>query len=109
MADQNFTMYSGDTQDITVTVVDDDSASVAMTGMSIEWVMARAPGQTAVVTKTTDDSDITISGNTFSFTIDPADTTSLDGRYYHEAEATDGGGDIATVMVGWITIVPDTT
>ena len=35
MADQNFTMTSGDTQDVTATITDDDDASVALAGMTI--------------------------------------------------------------------------
>jgi len=107
MADQNFTMYSGDTQDVTATITDDDSASVALAGMTIKWGFATAPGQTAIVTKTTTDSDITISGNTFSFEIAPSDTTSLAGTYYHEAECTDATNDVQTVLSGWMTVKAD--
>lgn len=108
MADQNFTMTSGDTQDVTCTVTDDDDASVALAGMTIVWVLAQAPGMTAIETKTTTAADITISSNTFSFSIEPSDTTSLDGTYYHEAQITDTTSDVQTVMSGWITIKMDT-
>jgi hypothetical protein len=104
---QDFTMHSGDTKDITVAVVDGDGNDVALAGCSITWSMARKLGEAAAVTKTTAAGDIAIAGNDFSFTLDAADTADLSGTYYHEAQVTDAGGDIATVTVGTIVIDDD--
>ena len=101
---QDFTMHSGDTKDITVTVYDGDGNTVALAGATIVWSMAQRLGESALVTKTTAAADITISGSDFSFSLDPADTTALVGTYYHEAQVTDSGGDVATVLTGTIII-----
>ena len=102
---QDFTMHKGDTKDISVAVVDGDGNDVALAGCTIVWSMATDVDETALVTKTTAAADITIAGNDFSFTLDPADTSGLAaGQYYHEAQVTDAGGDVATVTVGIITL-----
>ena len=98
-------MHAGDTKDISVAVVDADGNDVALAGASIVWSLARDVDETALVTKTTAASDISISGNDFSFELAASDTSGLAaGNYYHEAQVTDASGDVATVTVGVITI-----
>ena len=105
---QDWSMHKGDSKDITVTVYDGDGATVTLTGATIVWGMATDYDETAIVTKTTAAADITISGSDFSFSLDPTDTSGLAaGQYYHEAQVTDSGGDVATVMTGVITLVEE--
>ena len=106
---QDFEMHSGDTKEITITVTDSVGSIVVLAGTIIAWGLYTAPGvSTATVTKTTTAGDIAISGNTCVFTLAPADTTSLTGRYYHELEVTDASGVVETTTTGWITILVDT-
>ena len=108
-AAQNFEMHSGDTKEITITVTDASGSSVALGGSTIVWGLYTAPGaSTATVTKTTASGAIAISGNTCTFTLAPADTAGLTGKYYHELEVTDSSSVVETTTTGWITIDVDT-
>lgn len=108
---QNLEMWSGDDKTFSVTVVDSITGSVRdITGMTIDWHLARRVTTSALVEKATGGSGITITaGSTGSFliTLSAGDTADLAGKYYHEAQVTDGSGNISTVMVGTITINRD--
>ena len=103
---QDFLMWSGDDKVITVTVYDNDDDVVDVTGATITWRLSQNIESEALITKTVGDG-IAISGHTFILTLEPADTTSLSGRYYHEAEITDADGNVNTGMVGYATIKTD--
>lgn len=110
--DQNFTMWSGDTRRLSVTVDDGATPPVAVniTGSAISWHLAkRLTSSTAILTKTVG-VGITITNGAagiFEVLIDPADTAALSGDYYHEAEIVLSGGDKSTVMTGVATIKRD--
>ena len=106
---QDFLMWSGDNKTITVTVYDNDDVVVDITNVAITWELSQNVDSVALISKTAG-SGITLSDPTngiFTITLDPANTGSLSGRYYHEAEITDLSGDISTVMVGHATIKTD--
>jgi hypothetical protein len=108
---QNFEAYKGDTRNISVSVEDDDGAAVDLTGATIKWAAANTPTSVAVISKQTGGSGISItdaSGGVFVITLQPADTASLRARtYYHEAQVTDAGGVISTVLTGKMKLFED--
>lgn len=107
---QNFTMWSGDDKTLEVTVVDENGSVQDITGMTIDWHLARKVTTSALVQKATGGSGIVISDGSagvFQITLSAADTDDLSGKYYHEAQVTDSSGNISTVTVGTITINRD--
>lgn len=104
-------MYSGDNVSIAVTVTDSSTgAAVDLTGASMSWALAAAPGETALVTKTSADGDITVGGassNVATVALEPADTAALDGVYIHELQLVDGASKTHTVYQGTIYVRGD--
>ncbi len=103
-------MFEGDSKLIDVTVRDENGAVVDLSGFTIRWGMSPVVeggfATPAVLTKEIG-TGIAVASPTsgvFEVTIDPGDTEALSGKYYHEAEVTDGAGNIATVLTGRITI-----
>ncbi len=106
LLDQNFEMVSGDTKEIVVTVLDELDQVVPITGASIVFILSVNEFSAALVTKTTG-AGIVISngqGGEFTVTLDVADTEPLVGEHYFEAEVTDTGGKVSTVVLGVIDI-----
>lgn len=108
---QNFSIFSGDDEDILVSVVDDAGAAVALTGATITWRLADTRGGTVELTKINDSTNgVTITdaaGGTFTIHIASADTTDLAGVYYHEAQVEDAQGNKTTVLTGYAEILED--
>ena len=104
-------MYSGDSVSIAVTVTDSTTgAAVNLTGATMTWALATAPGATALVTKTSTDGDITVSGvssNVATVALEPADTAALSGVYHHELQVIDGASAVYTVYQGTLYIRAD--
>lgn len=97
--------YAGDSLVLDVTVTDQSGAAKDLTGASIEWGLFPRGSDTAVLTKTTTGGGVAVTGaGVFEVTVDPGDTTGLEGLHYHEAEVTDGAGAVSTVTVGYIEI-----
>lgn len=106
---QKFEMWAGESKTVTCTVTDaDTSGSVDLTSSSVRWVFQKDElGGTTMLTKDADWSGacgITVSGCTFAFTLIHADTDSLQGTYYHEAEVLDSAGSTFKPMRGYVTI-----
>lgn len=102
---QDFTLYAGDDATLTVTVTESGSAK-NLVGASVTWVLYDRFSRAAVLTKTTDD-DVTITngaGGILTVDIASADTSALNGAYYHECKVTDSDGNISTVSTGTVTI-----
>lgn len=110
---QDFEMFSGDSKDLVITVVDENDVTFSLTSASIKFNASREPGSTVLINKGTDVSPggITITnpaGGIFTVTLDPGDTKDLTEKFlYYEAEITDVLGNIATVTFGTITLKPD--
>jgi hypothetical protein len=108
---QNFSMYSGDDDEIAVSVVDDEGVAIDLTGATITWSLADSRGGTVLVTKTSDTSaELSITsaaGGTFTIHLLATDTDDLAGVYYHEAQVEDSQGHKTTVLTGYAEIIED--
>lgn len=99
---QNFDMFAGDTKDIIVTMTD----STNLSGASVKWSLRRGGARGPLVASKTTSSGVTTSGTSFTVRLSSADTSSLVGQFYHEAEVTDVSGNVSTVTIGEIKIEP---
>jgi hypothetical protein len=96
---QNFSMYSGESKVVIVSVTKENNAFLDLTGSKIKWSFNN-------VLKT-DTNGIALSNPTngeFTIYLNPADTQNLEGIYYHQAIITDAQGNVSPVMTGNITI-----
>lgn len=100
-------LTEGDTARFTVTVKDSAGAVVDLTGVtSIAWQIARSAFAGSPDLSKSIGSGVTVTdaaGGVFQVELAPADTADLLGDFHHEAEVTDGAGDIATVFCGTLT------
>lgn len=111
---QSLRMHSGDSKTLDVTVKNTAGAVVDLTSFTATWEASvlNADGSFAAspsITKSTV-SGITITdaeGGELQIVLQPSDTDSLTGDFYHELELTSGGGVISTVMTGKLTIDTD--
>lgn len=96
-------MYAGDSQPVQITVTDSGTGAAAdLTGCALTWMLAVAPGGTALVTKTSAGGDIAVSGagsNIVTVSLEPADTDALEpGVYYHELKVVDLAAQVHTAV-----------
>ncbi|MEE8551512.1 MAG: hypothetical protein V3T08_09705 [Gemmatimonadota bacterium] len=121
MAVQNPTIeiFSGDTKRLNYTVRDANGAAIDITGGTFRWGLSKLsqealgegkvkPQGDALVTKTLG-LGITLTAPTLGqlrVTLDPADTASLKGDFYHELEMVLAGAT-STVAFGRIDIKKD--
>lgn len=106
---RDFSMAAGDSKTLSVSVTEQsDDAATNIAGAAIAWKAARSMRTTAAISKSTSSGIVITSGSggTFDITLDPADTSSLKGDYYHEAQITFSTGEVATVLRGLMTIDP---
>lgn len=87
--DQDFTLTQGDQRDLLMTATDEDTGEpLDLTGAIISWMLV---GRGETLTKTTAvASQIEITdeeAGEFTVKLAPADTLTLLGAFYHEAEA----------------------
>lgn len=97
-----FEMFSGNTKQIDITVLDEDSVAVDLTGGSAKFTVSDKANTSELFSKVG-----VLPGspsNLIEYTIAPADTESLAGVYYWEAEFTDVSGRISTIAYGSLTI-----
>lgn len=99
---QNFTMYSGDTKILIIPITKADNTAADLTNASIKWGLYDEDG-TERVSKVT--GAMTITGNEIRITLDPVDTQSLSGAYFHECELTDQYDNVSTLFTGMATII----
>ena len=106
---QNFKIWSGDHKDLVITIKNSAGTVVDITGVTLKWILAAAPGEAALVTKLSpDDVEITDGQNgVCKVHLIPADTASLAGVYYHEMELTDTSSNVSTTHTGYGDIVAD--
>jgi hypothetical protein len=106
---QNFTFANGDTVSLDFTATDSDGTAFDLTGATIKWQLTSRPGATAILTKQSGGTGISITdapGGKFTVAIDPTDTVSVArGRYYHEAQVTDVSTNVSTVASGFAVIL----
>lgn len=104
----DFELFAGDTKVLDITVKDDEGAVVDITDATIRWQLARSVNAPAVLQKAVG-SGITISdgpNGLFEVALANADTETLKGAFYHEAEVILPDSTIATVVTGAVTIKP---
>ena len=109
---QDFEIVSGNDRSVNITVTDDDGNAVDLTGATITWKAATSPeASSALITKTNDSTNgisvSTPSNGVLTINLDPADTQSLDGVYYHETLVTDSSGNKSTVAIGHMKVRPN--
>lgn len=109
---QDIELYQGEEKPVTIDVTEGGSPKT-MTSMTPEWKMfetAQDDDVDALLSKVPtiqngDDTD-----DQLAFTLDPADTASVEpGWYYHEARVTDPGGAQKVVAIGTVEIKPSPT
>jgi hypothetical protein len=87
---QNFSMIAGDTKSLIAAMSED------LTGASVKWALKKNVNSTEnILLKTS-----TVSGTDITIKLDPTDTLSLSGVYYHECEVTDQLNNVSTVFTG---------
>lgn len=82
---------------LTITAEDQAGNAIDLTGASIRWVLAAAPGGTELVVKTTGGGGVAVTdaeNGVFTVTLTDTDTADLDGVYYQEARITDSSGNV---------------
>lgn len=107
---QNFAMWAGDDIELDAAILDDNGAPLNLTGATLRWGLAAlaTPGL-ALVRKDSIAGGIAITnaaGGLATVAIGGADTETLNGRYLHQLQVTDGSGETATLAVGLVTINP---
>lgn len=104
---QNFTMWSGNHVDLTITVYDSTGASKDLSGACGTWALSSTPLSASLVRKTSDAaSDIVLSGSSMTVYIVPAETSTLQGAFHHEAQIRDSACKLVTVATGVVYINP---
>lgn len=115
---EDFSMHSGDSRTLEVTVRDEADAVVnisAASGADLTWALSKKATDTvdprgASLVSKTEGSGIAITdgpNGRCDVTLDPADTADLKGDdYYHEMQVI-LSGDTSTVLYGVVTIKGD--
>lgn len=104
---QNVTMWQGEAKTLVSPIVNAAGTAVSLTGAAISWRLYDVTTGVVLLTKTTAAGSVALStttatNDTVTVTLDPADTVSLEGAYYHEAAIT--GSQAAVLYTGVLTI-----
>lgn len=105
----DFTMYAGDTKNVEITVTDEEGLVIDLTDCELFWELSRIVGVQPPLLDKEIGSGLTVvtaAAGRFDVRLEPEDTESLEGVYYHEAKLVDDQGDVSTILSGWITISP---
>lgn len=100
-------MYQGDSKILEVTVKDSDGNIVNLTGASARWALGHTAAGPVLASRDTTEGSVTFTdaeSGELEVEIQPEDTESLYGTYYHEVEVTDPEGYISTVFSGQLKI-----
>lgn len=106
MTIQNYSMISGDSKIVTVSLTDISGVAVDVStaGTAIYKIASNPNADSVVYVTKTLSSGITISGGTVSIGLSPSDTENLSGAYYHELFIVDGSGQQFRPVQGKVTI-----
>jgi hypothetical protein len=102
---QDIEIWSGNDTEINATITDTDAgAAKDLTGAAVTWILAKAQGKPALITKTVG-SGITLTTplqGKCKVTLVPTDTEALKGTktYYHEMRVVDAATKKVTVLYG---------
>lgn len=104
---QDFTIYSGDSRSLPVTVTNGSGGTVNITGaQSIVWVVV-GPSGNVLLTKTLAAGQIALTNPTAgicTITLLAADTSQLTGTYAHECRMVDVSGNSSIIFTGNLTV-----
>lgn len=118
---QDFTLYQGQTKQVTVPCVDGNDDPIDLTGAEVHWRLFADPSDavaSSLMHKATtlggDDALSLVDVNANSGELDsarflcvPADSDDLEsGLYFHELHETDAIGNESPLATGWVTIKP---
>jgi hypothetical protein len=120
VSQQNIEMVSGDSRRIHIDGVRDqdaryDDSVVDLVGAQLRWGVLDRKGGDVLLTKRTENAggaraEINVvdpkDGEVYIY-LDPADTETMAGRYYHELEMEDVSGMVSTLMNGYLDIARD--
>lgn len=101
----DFSMYSGDSRVLTITIRDEEGVAVDVSSTAIVFGIFRADG-TQLLSKTLG-AGVSVVTSTVTVTLLPADTAGLSGVFGHELQITMPTGVVATALRGEVTIVKD--
>lgn len=106
MTIQNYSMISGDSKSIDISLVDNDGAAVDVsTAGTATYKIASGPNADSVVYVTKSlVSGITVATSTVTVALVPSDTENLSGAYYHELLIVDAEGKQFRPIQGKVTI-----
>lgn len=110
---QVFTVWQGDTHILEYTVLDQNGATMDLTGLlDIQWGLANDVGSNRLITKTLRTSGVLLLNQLisaqkgkFRVILDPTDTQFLNGKFYCEGTLI-GPGAIVTLFTGFGLIQP---
>jgi hypothetical protein len=87
---QDFTMYEGETKSIEVEIENETTESLS--GSKLIW-------SNGGISK-----EVTVSGSSFTITLNPEDTIGKPGRYTHDAKLIDVNNNASFVLTGLMTV-----
>ena|SRR5437764_15345572 len=104
----DFSMYSGETKNINITINEQDGVTpVDLTGATITWHLKGSLRSGNILVSKDNNNGIIITDTAngkIRVQLSPADTSGLNGIYYHVCEITDLIGDHSVVLIGKITV-----
>lgn len=101
MTTQNLEAYVSRDTNLIVTVVDQDSVAVDLSGSTVSYTIEDDDGVVQVTKTSATSSEISTSSNVVTVYINPSDMTTPD-VYLHEMKITDASGNVVQVMDGSI-------
>jgi len=102
----DISLYSGDSRNLIINVVDENSNVINLTNATIEWILIN---QNSTILSKSVGEGITITNPTngqFKIEIAITETKNLAGDYEHMARVITANGDSSIVFTGKITIQP---
>ncbi len=103
----NFTMYSGDTKNLEITVKDEDDVAVDLTDCELFWELSLIVGLNPPLISKELGSGLTVvdaATGRFDIKIESGDTEGLVGSFVHEVRMIDDDDNVSTILQGTVTI-----
>jgi hypothetical protein len=107
MADQNYSITSGDVGIVTVNIVDENGAAEDVsTALAVVYTLFEAAGGAVVASKSLG-AGVAVAGAVVTVTLTGADTADVAGMLYHELQVTDEFGNDFTALTGYVLVEGD--
>lgn len=104
---QDDDIVSGNNYTITINCQDEDGTAVTVTGGSASYAIAKSSYGPSLVSLTSAEGYISLSGTAITLTLPGTATAGLDGRYYHELAVWDSSSNPYTGLAGQLNIIGD--